>query len=502
VPHRTTLYLLANVAFLLLIAVASAVQGGGQTSLLYLMALFSLCSAPLLWLESLNGRYILLAVFMAIYFLLFGMMDLLAVISGSKPDDLVDDPSGAEFAILVGAVCALVGYRITAASSRDQPDVGRVDWPRKFILSLGLALWLIGSLSILYYQVYVVPEKTILAAQRGLANLGPLLTFVVMLGNLLAPLGLLILSYGYAKFRTLSWLLLILGVLAAQVALAFVTDIRGQAVLPPAVVIVALTLKDGKLPKVWLASAIVLLPIGFPILTAYRVEITGGRGLTREQAINNLGKIIDIVLGSVERGRGEAHQASIFARASIKGNFELNYARTGVDRPFQEGRTLMAIPLAFIPRILWPGKPDVQTGQLFNHEFFRGGVADTYISPSHFGELYWNFGWAGLVLGMILIGMLLGFIGVKTNLREHASVTRMLILLATVQYLCWGFEGATNVSYVVWLRSLAAIGILHLLLARRAEPHGRSPVPVINEQSVLPVQPVVAGATRFPNLMR
>ncbi len=506
-PARRLLYILINIAFLLAIGCASVAQGSDHAPLLYLVTLFALCSSPLLWLESLNGRYVLLAVFMGFYFLFFGMMDFLAVLTGGPPPDFVDDPSGAEFAIVVGAVCALCGYLITASLGSGTPRVRGVDWPERYILCVGLALWVIGTVSIIYFQVYVMPEKTILAAQRGLANLGAGMTFVVMLGNLVAPLGLLILSYGYAKFRSLFWLLLILGLLVAQIAVAFVTDIRGQAFLPPAVVIVALTLKDGRLPKVWLACAIVIMPILFPVLTAYRVEITGERGLTREQALNNLGKVLDVVLGSVESGHGEAHKASIFARASIKQNFELEYAHTGLDRPFQEGHTLMAIPLAFIPRIVWPDKPDVQTGQLFNHEFFPGGVADTYISPSHFGELYWNYGWPGLIAGMLLIGMLLGFIGLRTNLEEHPSVTRVLILLATFQYLCWGFEGATSISYVLWLRSLAAIVILHLLFARRTRPaDGPAPIgslPLSGTQSLpASASPVMAGLPRYPNILR
>jgi len=86
--------------------------------------------------------------------------------------------------------------------------------------------------------------------------------------------------------------------------------------------------------------------------------------------------------------------------------------------------------------------------------------------PSTLGELYWNFGWPGLVAGMLLVGTLLGFVGAKCNFSEHVSVTRMLVLLATVQYLCIGFEGAMSVAYILWLRSLGAVGILHLVFAR------------------------------------
>ena len=70
--------------------------------------------------------------------------------------------------------------------------------------------------------------------------------------NLVAPLGMLILTYGYARYRTRFWFGLILGLMFAQLVIGFVTDIRGQALMPPLMVIVALTLVDNKLPKGWL----------------------------------------------------------------------------------------------------------------------------------------------------------------------------------------------------------------------------------------------------------
>jgi hypothetical protein len=114
------------------------------------------------------------------------------------------------------------------------------------------------------------------------------------------------------------------------------------------------------------------------------------------------------------------------------------------------------------------------------------GIGDTFISPSHLGELYWNFGWPGLMVGMTFIGMLLGWIGAASSLAERLSATRLLILLATVGTLCLQFEASVAVTYIVWIRSLAAIGFLHLLFNR-------------------PVVPDTAGSApalpRFPNML-
>jgi hypothetical protein len=494
---RLAIWLVVNLSFVVLVTLAAA-QRGGDDRVLYVSALFALCSTPVLCVDRLNGRYVLLAILAPFYFVLYGMLDLLGMLFGGYPPSIQAGAHVAEAGILCGMVCLLLGYFAGARlASVPGADDRAKDWPQSFILLVGLTIWVLGSLSILYFQIYVVPEKTVEATRRGLASMGPLLTFVVLLGNLVAPLGMLILTYGYAKYRTRFWFGLIVGLMFAQLVIGFVTDIRGQALMPPLMVIVALTLVDNKLPKGWLLGSLVGLMVFFPILSAYRTAVTGDRGLSREEAVRNLSKVIDIVLAykdtAAERGEQGFH-SSLFERLSVKDNMDRLFSHTGDDVPFQRGRTLAAIPLAFVPRIVFPDKFDVPTGQVFNHTFFKSDD-DTYISPSHLGELYWNFGWPGLVAGALIIGALLGFVAAKCGMAEHASLTRMLILLATVQFLCLGFEGAMSISYISWLRSLGAIGMLHLLFARSGSARLAS--------SQMPASmPEPIALPRFPNMMR
>jgi hypothetical protein len=505
VGKRRAIYVIGNIVFAVTVLLAATLQNATGGSPLYLVALFALCTVPVLVLDRFNGRYLLLGILLFFYFLFFGMLDLITVLLGGQADAVAGpDASGtAEWGILSGAVCILVGYLCSARSVRAvQGTHAGADWPESAVFFLGLLLWVIGVVSMVYFAVYVVPEKTIAAAGRGFAMMGPVLTFIVMLGHLVAPLGLLILAYGYARYRSMLWFVTMLGVTFVMILVAFVTDIRGYAVIAPAMIMVALTLTDNKVPRMWILGTAVMIAVIFPVLTAYRIEITGERGLTREQAVHNLDKVIEAVLAYRERlteGRRVAGSQTVFERLSLKGNVELAFEHTGVDRPFQNGATLVAVPLAFIPRLIWPDKPDVPTGQLFNHEFVRGGSADTYISPSHLGELYWNFGWPGLLVGLTFIGALLGLVAAKCCMAEHASVTRLLVLLVTVYYLCMGFEGAMSVSYILWLRSLAFIGILHVLLARSRAP---GPVaPVRGDQPLSDPDPPRGSLARFPNIM-
>jgi hypothetical protein len=75
----------------------------------------------------------------------------------------------------------------------------------------------------------------------------------------------------------------------------------------------------------------------------------------------------------------------------------------------------------------------------------------------------------------------------------------VLVTVITIKLLIVGFEGAISDIYVVWLRSLAGIGILHLIFAR---------VPVVSRlfrpansgpEVVSATQP--HGGRLFPNLL-
>lgn len=483
--RRKLIFGLAN-AVVFFLALFSISTGGSLVGAMYTVVLFALCSAPLLLLDQLNGRYALLAVFMAIYFVFYGMLDLVTLLKGA--DGLSVRPDGftaGELGILTGAVLVLLSYRV-AVQLADPPERAAADYSPRTLRLVGTALWLLGSAAYTYFQVFVLFDKSNLATARGLASMGPTQTFFVLLANMLQPVGVLFLAYGYARYRTISWTGMIIAAVLLQVCIGFLSDVKSEAMLAGVLVIFTKTLIDNRLPKAWLVGAAAFIVVAFPIFVAYRAEITGERGLNRTEAAMEIGKVLDIVLSANEKAeeKGKTLGPSFFERSSLKSNVELTFDKTGVDVPFQQGLTMIDLPFAFIPRIIWPDKPAVPAGQLFNKQFYHG-TDDTYISPSHLGELYWNFGWTGVFFGMTLIGTILGVIGARTNLAKSQSLTRLLVLVVTIKGVCMGFEGAIAVAYVIWLRSLGAVVVLHLIFARAASResgadrvHARAPEPV------------------------
>jgi hypothetical protein len=505
--HRTSLYIGLNAAFALLVGVGYVMGGLANPRLLYLILLFALCTTIVIDIDRLNGRYALLGLFMLVYFVSYGIgdighlfqeSDVPKVTSSQRTSDLL---SKTEVVILLGGMMLALGYRIAvfAVTARRPNRIPR-DWPKRTILIAGLVLWAIGTYATYRWFVYVVPDTTTEVVRKGLASIGTFAASAYIIGQMMQPIGILLLAYALRSFGSPLILTILIGIVILQVLLGFVIDIKGTAMLGGILVILASVLIDGRFPKVWLAAGAMFVVLVFPIFQAYRTAIHGERGLARTAVIENFGKVLQLTMAAEDKvNSGRDHAMTFFERSSLKGVTEIIVEKTGNGVDFQRGHTLTPILATFVPKIIWPDKPDVQTGQLVNKSFHLTDSDDIFISPSNLGELYWNFGWSGVALGMGLIGFICGWIGARFNLAEYRTVTRLLIIVVTMKQLIVGFEGALGPGYVVWLRSLLGIGVLHLMFARVPimsrflAPTNVGPAPVSPDRS--------RSAQLFPNLL-
>jgi hypothetical protein len=503
--RRIRLYFFANVGFGLFAGIACGVGGYPDPRLLYLILLFALCSTPVIDLDGLNGRYALLALFMLVYFVSFGMGDLGNLLAGgdfpgssSFPSDLLDR---AEVAILVGGIMFVGGYRIAVFMMDFRRAVRSPrDWPKHTLLTVGLIFWVLGTIATYRWYVYIIPDTTNEAARRGLASISPAIVTAYLLGGVCQPVGMLLLVYTWTVFRNSYLLVLVITIIAVQIFVAFVSDNKGLAMIGIVMVIMTGTLVGGRLPKAWLAAGAIFVTLVYPYFTAYRTAIHGA-GIARTTVVQNFGEILEKTIAAKDRVNTGRHRAQTFLeRSNVKGSVEAIVAKAGKGVPYQQGYTLSPILQAFIPKIIWSEKQVIPTGQFFNKQFQLVEGDEVYISPSHLGELYWNFGWSGVVLGMGLIGSICGWVGAGFNLAEFRTVTRILVTVITIKQLIVAFESTIADSYVVWLRSLAGIGMLHLAFAR-VPAISRLFRPASLAPERLPAADRPAPERLFPNLL-
>lgn len=126
---------------------------------------------------------------------------------------------------------------------------------------------------------------------------------------------------------------------------------------------------------------------------------------------------------------------------------------------FLDGETLEYLGFVFIPRFLWPEKPEIAKGSWFalriGQARLENGRITNAVNMTVAGEFYLNFGWPGVLLGTFLFGAMLGAFWARTDFwRDPYNV----LGAGFGYYLLWtGFFGAADLQIVVTL--LATYGL-------------------------------------------
>ncbi|HEY0748169.1 MAG TPA: hypothetical protein VGD63_15820 [Steroidobacteraceae bacterium] len=494
--NRVALYLAAVFGFAALMGVATVAGSSVNQRGLYLCALFAACASPILYVDRLNGPYTMLCAFLAVYFVTFGAQDLLSMLVSVPASGATAVVSLAEIAIVVAVVLIIAGYRAAVASVSGRGSVAHVkDWSMTTLVVAGFGVWSLGVISTWIWQIEVLKR-----AWDPIHGLGPYATMMLIAGRMIHPLGLGLLAYGFVTSRNRLFGMLMLGIVIAEFILGFIEDSKEIAIQGAVVLLVAKYLIEGRIPKLWLAVAATVAIISFPVFQAYRTDVLLERGVSRSNAAESLGKNLDIALHSNAARTGEVEYGSLsfLSRISYKGIIETVIDRTGNVAPYQNGYTIGLFFSGFVPRLFWPDKPDLSVGQLFNRQLHITESGENYVSTTMLGDIYWNFGWLGILFGSALFGYFIGTINRRCDLSECRSVTRFLIFSVSTYSFCLRFEDSIAMGFTVWVRTIAAVAVLHLLFARPMKANTAPAEPL----GPLPNRIDSDGVIPFPNLMR
>ena len=171
----------------------------------------------------------------------------------------------------------------------------------------------------------------------------------------------------------------------------------------------------------WLSKGItvrrVLVTAGVLIITFAEIVpfVTAGRSemQRRYQSLDgaNLAERLEIAsyyfnpsdsVRDTEQENNEDQQTGLIRFSYVTcGTFALSLYDSG-----NPGGTLATLPATFVPRALWPDKPDMTIiGREFN--YLATGNDRSASSPGWMAEMYWDYGWFGLPLIAIPLGIIL-----------------------------------------------------------------------------------------------
>lgn len=467
---KGVLFIWVNLLVLFVVMTAMALNHDAQIGqVVYIIVLSMICTLPLIFMKAYRGTLFLMMIFLAYYFASFALKDISDLLLAKNTRALTS--SGAfftegEWAIVAGAVLFVVAYGAVCAIFRDHDTkVLARDWSPAYRIILGVLCWAIGFTITVIWQLGAADVYSDVKATSSSY------TGLVIMFRVLQPLGTLMLIYHFLVGKSRWALVILIFTMLADFVMGFVGDSKELAVRDLLLYLVSMVLLRERIPLYQTMVFVLIVGISFSFFSAYRLAVHS-KHESRIEALDNINKHVSAITGRDSTiGERFADGLEYFAdRITLKSSVEQILARTGKDIRFQDGRTIEPLLYIFIPRVLWPDKPNSSmAGQVFNQEFKISASKNTYISTSQVGELYWNYGWTGLVTGMLLIGAVMGTIATSMRLDKTTTLPRFLFILMTVYLLSLRFETAIAEVYSVWARAALLLFIMNMLIPKVKE---------------------------------
>jgi hypothetical protein len=260
--------------------------------------------------------------------------------------------------------------------------------------------------------------------------------------------GLVVLGLAWIRYRSGRALALLAALVPTTMLFFFFSGSKGRFLQPVMLLVLASWLYRREIRGRWILAGIAAGMLLYPAAAFYRTQVKAGRSMVTMlrhplMAINDVGRHVSSYTPGEYATEGLLRLAGRFdgiGRSSV-------IIRETPDRvPFQGGWTLAMIPVAYVPRILWPGKPETTIGKWITDTYGAGAHITSSTGPTWIGEFYLNFGVPGVIIGMFVMGLLLRLLheGVLRSATVPAIVAGVIVLLNTAFEIQGGLIGTVN----------------------------------------------------------
>ena len=157
-------------------------------------------------------------------------------------------------------------------------------------------------------------------------------------------------------------------------------------------------------------------------------------------------------------------QQTVLSRATTLNQLS-QVGRVVEEDGFLEGETLEYLAYAFIPRVIWAEKPVIAKGAWFALRIGQANVGPTgqihnSVNMTIPGELYLNFGWLGVVTGLVLVGALLGILWSRIAFWEPGTNALGTALGFYLMWIWVGFSLGADLQILVTMIAIYMIFVM------------------------------------------
>ena len=212
------------------------------------------------------------------------------------------------------------------------------------------------------------------------------------------------------------------------------TDSKRRFLMPLFVIGLSYLVYERRIRVTWVAAGIAFLALLYPVAQFYRDHIHG-EGLTAAQVLTNptlAVRQLSAFVSLFEPGQYiQTGFLQIGQRIDGISAAAVIIRDTPEKVPYQGGWSIGYIFLSYVPRVLWPDKPNLVVGQWVNDNYGPGSHIKAHVGPSWAGELFFNFGHLGVAPGLMIFGIFLRILQ-ELFFRPNAPIPALLVAVAVL----------------------------------------------------------------------
>lgn len=134
------------------------------------------------------------------------------------------------------------------------------------------------------------------------------------------------------------------------------------------------------------------------------------------------------------------------------------------------GKSMISWIFAPIPRTLWPGKPYMNPGAIVKQKFLKVGESKIMgggVPPASIGELFWNFGYFGITIGMFLYGRMIKLFYVSFKPWLPVSKSAMLLYVCLIMQFSFVLVGNSFNQFILQSIQNGLPAVICILILRK-----------------------------------
>lgn len=394
----------------LMIGLASGVRGDDVPMLLWALVTIMAGFGPLVIDAGRprENRHVFLSMLALAYTLQFVMPIFVLYIPAVGPVDpqamgdanlMPADIIHGQWIALIGLLAFYAGYAVPLRplAQRLLPTRGH-EWNRRAAVAAALILVVFG------WFFYLGRNFGLIPAALGSGVIGGLASATIFSSSILMAI--------YLKYRSRFALLLMMSVVPVTMAINFISGSKKAVLLPAAMIVLTWVVTERRIRLRWIAAGFLALILLYPVAQFWRMDILQNNTLSMTHVLTNPGPALARTGNFLSSGRAGDYFEEGFEAASRRldgiGVVSVLVRDTPSVSPFQNGRTIALIPLAYIPRVIWPDKPVITIGKWVTEAYVPGGhLVESHVGTTWVGEFYLNWGVPAVLMGMLVLGAML-----------------------------------------------------------------------------------------------